>query len=38
VLAPQAPDKVLMNGTGIEHLDDTVIPVLEAAAPGCGIA
>jgi hypothetical protein len=38
VLAHQAPDKVLMNGTGVEHLDDTVIPVLEAAAPGCGIA
>lgn len=38
VLAHNAPDKVLMNGTGIDHLDDTVLPVLEAAAPGCGLA
>jgi hypothetical protein len=37
VLAHNAPDKVLTNGTGIEHLDDTVLPVLEAAAPGCGL-
>lgn len=36
VLAHNAPDKVLTNGTGIEHLDDTVVPVLVAAAPGCG--
>src|SRR5207248_8454016 len=35
VLAHNAPDKVLMNGTGIEHFDDTVVPVLEAAAPVC---
>jgi hypothetical protein len=36
VLAHNNPnDNVLSNGTGIEHLDDTVIPVLEAAAPGC---
>jgi hypothetical protein len=35
VLAHNAPDKVLMNGTGIDHLDDTVIPVFEAAAPTC---
>jgi hypothetical protein len=37
VLAHQAPDKVLMNGTGIEHMDETVLPVLQAAAPGCGL-
>jgi hypothetical protein len=35
VLAHNAPDKVLMNGTGIEHFDDTVVPVFEAAAPTC---
>ena len=27
--------RVLSNGTGIDHFDDTVLPVLEAAAPGC---
>ncbi|HZT85881.1 MAG TPA: hypothetical protein VE984_10780 [Gaiellaceae bacterium] len=27
--------RVLSNGTGIEHFDDTVLPVLIAAAPGC---
>ena len=27
--------RVLSNGTGIEHFDDTVLPVLLAAAPGC---
>ena|SRR2546423_1407878 len=37
VLAHNAPDQVLTNGTGIEHLDETVLPVLEAAAPGCGL-
>jgi hypothetical protein len=36
VLAHNNPnDRVLSNGTGIEHLDDTVIPVFEAAAPVC---
>jgi hypothetical protein len=35
VLAFNAPDKVLTNGTGIDHLDDTVIPVFLAAAPTC---
>ena len=30
VLAHNAPEKVLTNGTGIDHLDDTVLPVLEA--------
>jgi hypothetical protein len=35
VLAHNAPDKVLMNGTGIDHLDATVVPVFEAAAPSC---
>ena len=28
-------DRVLSNGTGIEHFDDTVLPVFLAAAPGC---
>lgn len=27
--------RVLANGTGIEHFDDTVLPVILAAAPGC---
>jgi hypothetical protein len=27
--------KVLSNGTGIEHFDDTVLPVFLAAVPGC---
>ena len=35
VLAHNAPDKVLSNGTGIDHFDDTVLPVFEAAAPTC---
>lgn len=36
VLAHNNPnDNVLSNGTGIDHLDDTVLPVLEAAAPAC---
>jgi hypothetical protein len=36
VLAHNNPnDRVLSNGTGIEHLDDTVLPVLEAALPSC---
>lgn len=35
VLAHKAPDKVLMNGTGIDHLDDTVVPVFLAAVPTC---
>ena len=35
VLASRAPDKVLMNGTGIDHFDDTVVPVFLAAAPAC---
>ena len=38
VLAHNAPDEVLTNGTGIDHFDDTVLPVLLAAAPGCGVA
>jgi hypothetical protein len=37
VLAHNNPNSnVLSNGTGIEHFDDTVLPVLLAAAPGCG--
>jgi hypothetical protein len=36
VLAHNNPnDNVLSNGTGIDHFDDTVLPVLEAALPGC---
>lgn len=36
VLAHKNPnDNVLSNGTGIDHLDDTVIPVFLAAAPTC---
>jgi hypothetical protein len=35
VLAHNAPEKVLMNGTGIDHLDATVVPVFLAAAPTC---
>jgi hypothetical protein len=36
VLAHNNPnDRVLSNGTGIEHFDDTVLPALLAAAPGC---
>ena len=35
VLAHKAPEKVLSNGTGIDHFDDTVLPVFEAAAPTC---
>jgi hypothetical protein len=35
VLAHRAPDKVLMNGTGIEHFDDTVVPVFVSALPTC---
>jgi len=37
VLAHNNPDKrnVLSNGTGIDHFDDTVLPVFLAAAPTC---
>jgi len=36
VLAHNNPNsRVLSNGTGIEHFDDTVLPVFLAAAPGC---
>ena len=36
VLASNNPnDRVLANGTGIDHFDDTVLPVILAAAPGC---
>ena len=36
VLAHNNPnDRVLANGTGIDHFDDTVLPVLLAALPGC---
>ena len=34
-LAWKAPDKVLTNGTGIDHFDDTVLPTFLAALPGC---
>jgi hypothetical protein len=35
VLAHNAPGKVLANGTGIDHFDDTVAPIFIAAIPGC---
>src|SRR5438874_8423562 len=35
VIAHKAPDKVWSNGTGIEHFDDTALPVFLAAAPTC---
>jgi hypothetical protein len=35
VLAHNAPDPVLANGTGIDHFDDTVLPVFMAAASTC---
>jgi hypothetical protein len=36
VLAHNNPNSnVLSNGTGIDHFDDTVQPVFEAAAPTC---
>ena len=36
VLAHNNPNaRVLSNGTGIDHFDDTVEPVFEAAAPTC---
>lgn len=37
VLAHKAPDAVLANGTGIDHLDDVVVPVLLGAleSPTC---
>jgi len=36
VLAHNNPNgNVLSNGTGIDHFDDTVLPIFEAAAPSC---
>ena len=35
VLAHNAPDDVLMNGTGIDHFDDIVLPVFLDAVPTC---
>jgi hypothetical protein len=36
VLAHNNPNSnVLANGTGIDHFDDLVLPVFEAAAPSC---
>ncbi|HWC85397.1 MAG TPA: hypothetical protein VG388_02590 [Solirubrobacteraceae bacterium] len=35
VLASNAPERVLSNGTGIDHFEDTVVPVFEAAQSGC---
>lgn len=36
VIAHHNPnDRVLSNGTGIDHFDDTVLPVFLAAAPTC---
>ncbi|MDX6482066.1 MAG: hypothetical protein QOG85_2576, partial [Gaiellaceae bacterium] len=39
VLASHNPnDAVLANGTGIDHFEDTVLPVLMAAASTCAPA
>lgn len=35
VLAAGAPDKVLTNGTGIDHFDDVLLPVFMNALPNC---
>lgn len=36
VIAHNNPNsRVLSNGTGIDHFDDTVLPVILAAAPSC---
>jgi hypothetical protein len=36
VIAHNNPNhRVLSNGTGIEHFEDTVLPVILAAAPSC---
>lgn len=35
VLAQNAPDNVLSNGTGIDHFEDAVAPVFLAAADSC---
>ena len=38
VLAHNNPNGVVLaNGVGIDHFDDTVLPVILAAAPGCGV-
>lgn len=37
VLAKNAPDKVLSDGKGIDHLDDSVLPALAQAAAACGV-
>jgi hypothetical protein len=34
-LAWKAPDSVLTNGTGIDHFDDTVLPIFLSALPAC---
>jgi hypothetical protein len=34
-LAWKAPDKVLVNGTGIDHFDDSVLPIFLNALPTC---
>ena len=34
-LAWKAPDKVLMNGTGIDHFDESVLPIFLNALPTC---
>jgi len=35
VLAHNAPDMVLMNGTGIDHFEEVVLPVFLDAVPIC---
>lgn len=35
VLAHDAPDRILQNGTGIDHFDDVVLPIFLDALPTC---
>jgi hypothetical protein len=35
VLAHNAPDGILQNGTGIDHFDDVVLPIFLNALPTC---
>lgn len=37
VLAANAPLKVVTDGHGIDHIDDTIIPAVIRSAIGCGI-
>lgn len=35
--AAKAPQKVLSDGHGIDHLDDSVLPAIVSAALTCGV-